>query len=82
MDEPTASLDPLHERSIFQLFAEHSRQASISILITHRLGGIKNVDRIIVLENGTVCEQGTHEALIGRQGVYAKLYAEQEKWYQ
>ena len=82
MDEPTASLDPLHERSIFRLFAEHSRQASISILITHRLGGIKSVDRIIVLENGTVCEQGSHEALIGRQGVYAGLYAEQERWYQ
>lgn len=82
MDEPTASLDPLHELSIFRLFEEHSRQASISILITHRLGGIRNVDRIIVLENGTVCEQGTHEELIGRQGVYAGLYAEQEKWYQ
>lgn len=82
MDEPTASLDPLHERSIFQLFAEHSRQASISILITHRLGGIKSVDRIIVLENGAVCEQGSHETLIGKQGIYANLYAEQEKWYQ
>lgn len=82
MDEPTASLDPLQECSIFRLFAEQSKEAGISILITHRMGGIKNVGRIIVLDNGTVCEQGSHEALIKNRGVYAGLYAEQEKWYQ
>lgn len=81
MDEPTAALDPLHERAIFQLFAEHSKNASISILITHRLGGIRSVDHILVLEDGAVCEEGSHEALMRQQGLYAALYTEQERWY-
>lgn len=81
MDEPTAALDPLHERAIFQLFAEHSKSASISILITHRLGGIRSVDHILVLEDGAVCEEGSHEALMRQQGLYAALYTEQERWY-
>ena len=81
MDEPTASLDPLHERSIFRLFGEHSRQANISILITHRLGGVRQVDRILVLEDGAVAEQGTHAELMEKQGIYAAMYADQERWY-
>lgn len=81
MDEPTASLDPLHEQSIFQLFGKHSRQASVSILITHRLGGIRQVDRILVLEDGAVAEQGAHAELMEKQGIYAAMYADQERWY-
>jgi len=80
MDEPTAALDPISERDLYDLFAD-SFQGDIGILITHRLGGAKNADEIIVISGGYVCEQGTHNELIMRRGKYSEMYEAQRYWY-
>lgn len=81
LDEPTASLDPLHERDLYQRF-DAARQGDIRLLITHRLGGVKTADCILVLGQGRVLEQGSHEALLAQNGVYAQMYESQRRWYQ
>jgi ATP-binding cassette, subfamily B, bacterial len=80
MDEPTASLDPISERDLYDLFA-NSFQGDIGILITHRLGGAKNADEIMVISGGYICEQGTHDELITRKGKYHEMYEAQRFWY-
>jgi ATP-binding cassette subfamily B protein len=73
LDEATASIDPFTERQIQdalrQILAE-----STSILIAHRLSTVKAADRILVLQKGTVIEEGSHDALMTRGGHYASLY--------
>lgn len=81
LDEPTAALDPVHERELYQLF-EQARQGDIRILITHRLGGVKTADSILVLGQGTVLEEGSHDQLLQKNGRYAELYETQRRWYQ
>ncbi len=80
LDEPTAAIDPLQETEIYQKFAESARNKT-AVIITHRLGSAKIADRIVVLEKGRIAEQGTHEELMGRQGIYSEMYHEQAKWY-
>lgn len=73
LDEATASIDPFTEWQIQQalnLILEHST----SILIAHRLSTVKAADRIIVLEDGNIIEEGNHEDLLAKQGHYASLY--------
>lgn len=81
LDEPTAAVDPVYERELYRLF-EQARQGDIRILITHRLGGVKTADCILVLEQGRVLEQGTHDQLLEKQGKYAEMYETQRRWYQ
>jgi ATP-binding cassette subfamily B protein len=73
LDEATSSVDSaseaLIEKAIGQLMAARS-----SIVIAHRLSTIRRVDQIVVLHKGTVCEHGTHQELLAREGVYARLY--------
>jgi ATP-binding cassette subfamily B protein len=73
LDEATASVDPLTEAQIQEGLDEvlHNRTA---IVIAHRLVTIRHVDRIVVLREGTIVEEGTHDALIARGGHYAELY--------
>jgi ATP-binding cassette subfamily B protein len=73
LDEATASVDPFTEAQI-QEAMELILECSSSILIAHRLSTVRKVDRIIVLENGRVIEEGNHVALIERGGHYADLY--------
>lgn len=80
LDEPTASIDPLKETEIYQKFAESARNKT-AVIITHRLGSARIADRIVVLDRGRIAEQGTHEELIGREGIYSRMYREQAKWY-
>jgi ATP-binding cassette subfamily B protein len=73
LDEATASIDPFTEKQIqtaLNLILKHST----SILIAHRLSTVQSADRIIVLENGHIIEEGTHNALLARSGHYAELY--------
>ncbi len=80
LDEPTSALDAKAEAEIFSHFRQLI-QGKTAILISHRLSSIKVADRIYVLGNGQVVEQGTHDELIRAQGTYAKLYETQARNY-
>jgi ATP-binding cassette subfamily B protein/subfamily B ATP-binding cassette protein MsbA len=74
LDEPTSALDPTTEAAIMETIKElmHGRT---TLIVTHRLATIHRVDRIVVLEQGRIVEQGTGADLVAKGGVYAKLYA-------
>jgi len=73
LDEPTSALDPATESAIMETIKELMRGRT-TLIVTHRLATIHNVDQIIVLEHGRVVEQGRGPELVARGGVYAKLY--------
>jgi ATP-binding cassette, subfamily B, bacterial len=73
LDEPTSALDPTTESAIMDTIKELMRGRT-TLIVTHRLATIHDVDLIVVLENGRVVEQGRGEELVKRGGVYAKLY--------
>ena len=74
LDEPTSALDPTTEAAIMDTIKELMRGRT-TLIATHRLATIHDVDRIVVLERGRVVEQGTGAELLARGGVYAKLFA-------
>jgi len=80
LDEPTAAIDPIEETKVYKRFAEISRDKT-AIIVTHRLGSVKLADRIVVMKQGRLVEQGTHEELISHNGEYTRLYQSQEQWY-
>ncbi len=73
LDEATASIDPFTERQIQQAL-DLILQDSTSILIAHRLSTVKSADRIVVLKEGRIIEEGSHESLLGKSGYYSVLY--------
>src|SRR6266536_3198606 len=74
LDEPTSALDPSTESAIMDTIKELMRGRT-TLIATHRLATIHNLDQIIVLEHGRIVEQGRGPELIARGGVYAKLYS-------
>ncbi|HXI65026.1 MAG TPA: ABC transporter ATP-binding protein [Gemmatimonadales bacterium] len=74
MDEPTAALDTESEKLVMEGLDRLMRGRTV-LTITHRLNTIRGADTIIVLHGGIVAEQGTHEELLARSGMYAELYA-------
>jgi ATP-binding cassette subfamily B protein len=79
-DEPTAALDFEREREFFQrMLADRIVGRQTIILISHRITAVQNADKILVLRNGIVAEQGDHKALIARGGYYSMMYEEQWK---
>lgn len=81
LDEPTAALDPLAEADTYRKYHEMTRGKS-SVYISHRLASTRFCDRIILLDGGSICEEGTHQSLSEAGGKYAKLYEIQSKYYQ
>ena len=73
LDEPTAALDTESERLVMEA-TERLMEGRTVITIAHRLSTIRDANKIIVLKDGVVCEEGTHDELIARDGVYAELY--------
>lgn len=80
LDEPTAALDPRSEYELYREFSELARGAT-TLLITHRLGSVRMADKIYVLEQGRVVEEGTHDTLIAAGGLYASLWSMQANTY-
>lgn len=89
LDEPTASLDPIAEAEVFARFqemiggtlADGRRGAVTAIMVSHRLGSARLADRILVVRDGCIVEEGDHETLMARGGHYARMFAMQAEWY-
>lgn len=81
LDEPTSALDARAEYEVFQRFAELTVGKS-AILISHRFSTARLADSILVLEQGTILESGTHTELLEKNGRYAELFNLQAKGYQ
>jgi ATP-binding cassette subfamily B protein len=80
LDEPTATLDARAEFEVFQRFSELTRER-MAILISHRFSTVRMADRILVLADGSIQEQGTHEQLLSLGGRYAELFELQAAGY-
>ena len=81
LDEPTAALDAQSEQDVFERFTTLTA-GKTSIVISHRFPTVRMADRILVIENGHIVEQGNHDALLDRKGVYARLFKLQAKGYE
>lgn len=79
-DEPSSALDPIAEYRLNKSMLENAENQAV-ILISHRLSTTKDADRIILLENGSIAESGTHSELIANDGVYAKMWGVQAEKY-
>ena len=80
LDEPTAAIDPVREQQIYQKFLK-LYQDTTTIMITHRLGATSLCDWIIAIEDGKAMEQGSHEDLMTKNGIYCEMYETQRRWY-
>jgi len=80
LDEPTSALDPKAEAEVFDKFRELVA-GQAAILISHRLSTVKMADRICVMQDGRIVEDGPHEELMARGGVYADLFERQARAY-
>lgn len=80
LDEPTSSIDAEAEAKIFDNLYKVYKDKSL-IVISHRFSTVKNADKIIVLQNGRITEEGNHEALMAKDGVYARMFRKQASGY-
>ena len=80
LDEPTAALDARAEYEVFRRFAELMRGRT-AVIISHRFSTVRMADRIVVLDEGRVVEDGSHDQLLARRGLYAELFALQAEGY-
>lgn len=81
LDEPSAGLDARAEHEIHTAIRTH-RTGRTSLLISHRLSAVRDADRIVVLSEGRVTEQGTHDSLLAARGDYQRLFSLQAAGYQ
>lgn len=81
LDEPSSGLDAETEARIHRQLREY-RGSRTSVLISHRLGSVREADELLVVDDGEVAEQGTHDELIAHGGLYAGMFAAQAEGYQ
>ena len=81
LDEPTAALDPIAESNLYQKYNELTQHCT-SVYISHRLASTRFCDRVLLLEDGGIAEEGTHDELLDLGGRYAQMFAIQSKYYQ
>lgn len=79
-DEPTAAIDPLEEKKLFDEMFTLSRGKTV-VYVTHRLGFVKNADKIVFMQKGEITEYGTFDQLIERQGCFYEMWQSQSQWY-
>ena len=85
LDEPTAALDPLAEQALFDRVVALARarreDGMVAVFVSHRFSTVRMADLIVVLEHGTIVEQGSHVELLARRGRYAELFERQARAY-
>ncbi len=79
-DEPSSALDPIAEYELFNSIIKEGKDHTM-LLISHRLSSVKNCDKVFMLENGTLIEEGTHSELMEKNGSYAEMYKKQAMNY-
>ena len=80
LDEPTAALDPVSENRLYETYDEMMKGKS-TIFISHRLASTRFCSHIVLIEDGSIVEEGTHDELIRKKGRYYELYETQAKYY-
>ena len=80
LDEPTAALDPIAESDLYRKYSDLTGNCT-SVYISHRLASTRFCDRVLLIENGGIAEEGTHEELLAQGGRYAYLFNVQSKYY-
>lgn len=81
LDEPTAALDPISEAEIYENFNTLVENKT-TLYISHRMSSCKFCHRILVMENGEIVEEGSHESLLSNQKLYASLWKAQAEYYE
>jgi ABC-type multidrug transport system fused ATPase/permease subunit len=76
-DEATSNIDVESENHMMAQIIDLAKTKTV-LLISHRLANVVDADRVYVMENGAVAEQGTHQELLGQNGLYAKLWDTQQ----
>lgn len=80
LDEPTSALDPKTEVQVYRQFGS-AVEGRCTVFISHRLGSARLANRILVMKEGRLVEEGSHRALLEAHGEYARMYDLQAKWY-
>ena len=80
LDEPSAALDPLAEYELMQSLMTLAEGKTV-VMVAHRLSTVRHMDRILVIDHGALAEEGTHEELMARNGIYAEMFRKQGENY-
>lgn len=80
LDEPTSALDALAEAKVFEEIESIAKDTTM-LIVSHRFATVRNADKILVLENGQISEQGSHDELMAKNGLYFKMFTTQAEGY-
>jgi len=80
LDEPTSAIDARAEYEIFNNIFEHY-QTKTALIVSHRFSTVRRANRIIVLDKGKILEQGSHQDLLAKKGLYHDMFSKQAEGY-